>query len=151
MTAALPIDIPSRRPPPESARALTSNQLTVLAAVLLAVAALMSISIGSTGITLTALPRVVSSLVFGDGDAATAREQLVLVDIRLPRLLLGLFVGSALAVAGAMMQGMFRNPLADPYLLGLSGGAGLGAVVAIALHTGATWAVPLAAFAGALA
>ena len=53
-------------------------------------------------------------------DAATAREQLVLIDIRLPRTLLAMFVGASLAVAGAMMQGLFRNPLADPGLIGVS-------------------------------
>ena len=57
----------------------------------------------------------------------------MLIDIRLPRLLLGMFVGASLAVAGAMMQGMFRNPLADPGLVGVSSGAALAAVATIAL------------------
>ena len=56
----------------------------------------------------------------------------------------------ALSVAGASLQALVRNPLADPFLLGLSGGAGLGAVLAIALHVAGPWALPLAAFAGAL-
>jgi iron complex transport system permease protein len=72
-------------------------------------------------------------------------------DLRLPRALLALLVGGSLGVAGASLQSLVRNPLADPFLLGLSGGAGLGAVVAIALHLGGPWALPLAAFAGALA
>ena len=78
----------------------------------------------------------------GTHDAASAREQLVLFDIRLPRLLLGMFVGAALAVSGAMMQGMFRNPLADPGLVGVSSGAALAAVATIALGNGlaAPWA-----------
>ncbi len=70
--------------------------------------------------------------------------------LRLPRALLALLVGGSLAVAGASLQALVRNPLADPFLLGLSGGAGLGAVLAIALHTAGPWALPLAAFAGAL-
>jgi iron complex transport system permease protein len=77
----------------------------------------------------------------------------------LPRLLLGVFVGGSLAVAGAMMQGMFRNPLADPGLIGVSSGAALAAVATIALGNSlaAPWirafgayALPVAAFAGGI-
>lgn len=71
-------------------------------------------------------------------------------DLRAPRALLAFLVGGSLAVAGAGLQGLLRNPLADPFLLGLSGGAGLGAVIAIALGWGGPWGLPLAAFAGAL-
>ena len=71
-------------------------------------------------------------------------------DLRAPRAALGFLVGGSLAVAGAGLQAVVRNPLADPFLLGLSGGAALGAVVAIALDLAGLWAVPLAAFAGAL-
>jgi iron complex transport system permease protein len=71
--------------------------------------------------------------------------------LRLPRALLALLVGGALGLSGAALQALVRNPLADPLLLGLSGGAGLGAVLAIAFRVGGVWALPLAAFAGALA
>jgi iron complex transport system permease protein len=71
-------------------------------------------------------------------------------DLRLPRALLAFLVGGALATAGASLQGLLRNPLADPFLLGLSGGAGLGAVLAIALGGGGPWGLPAAAFAGAI-
>src|SRR4029077_17499044 len=71
-------------------------------------------------------------------------------DLRVPRALLGLLVGGSLAVSGAGLQALVRNPLADPFLMGLSGGAGLGAVAAIALRLPGPWALPLAAFAGAL-
>jgi iron complex transport system permease protein len=70
--------------------------------------------------------------------------------LRAPRVLLAFLVGGCLAVTGATLQALVRNPLADPYLLGLSGGAGVGAVLAIALHAGGAWAVPAAAFVGAL-
>ena len=70
--------------------------------------------------------------------------------LRLPRAILAFLVGGSLALAGAGLQALVRNPLADPFLLGLSGGAGLGVVVAIALHLASPWALPLAAFAGAL-
>ena len=71
-------------------------------------------------------------------------------DLRLPRVILGFLLGGSLAVSGASLQALLRNPLADPYLLGLSGGAGLGAVLAIALGGPFAWAVPAAAFVGAL-
>jgi iron complex transport system permease protein len=71
-------------------------------------------------------------------------------ELRVPRALLAFLVGGALGTAGASLQALVRNPLADPFLLGLSGGAGLGAVTAIALGLQGTWALPLAAFAGAL-
>ncbi len=71
-------------------------------------------------------------------------------DLRAPRAVLGFLVGGSLAVAGAGLQAVVRNPLADPFLLGLSGGAGLGAVAAIACDLPGPWGVPLAAFAGAL-
>jgi iron complex transport system permease protein len=134
--------------------------MLMAAALALALAAFLSLSIGSTGITLSALPRVITSLLTGHADATTAREQLVLLDIRLPRLLLGAFVGAALAVSGAMMQGMFRNPLADPGLIGVSSGAALAAVATIALGNtlAAPWtkafgvyALPVSAFAGGFA
>lgn len=72
-------------------------------------------------------------------------------DLRLPRALLAFLVGGGLAACGAALQALVRNPLADPYLLGLSGGAGLGAVLAIAAGVGGAWSVPLAAFLGAVA
>jgi ABC-type Fe3+-siderophore transport system permease subunit len=88
------------------------------------------------------------------GPAHVALADLTSSDIvrtlRVPRALLALLVGGSLAVAGTSLQALVRNPLADPFLLGLSGGAGLGAVLALALHVGGPWALPLAAFAGAL-
>lgn len=126
----------------------------------LCVAAFLSLSIGATGITLASLPRVLTAMLTGRYEADVAREQLVLIDIRLPRLLLGMFVGASLAVAGTMMQGMFRNPLADPGLVGVSSGAALAAVATIAFGNGlaAPWmkafgayALPAAAFLGGVA
>jgi iron complex transport system permease protein len=70
-------------------------------------------------------------------------------ELRVPRVLLAFLVGGSLSIVGASLQALLRNPLADPYLLGLSGGAGLGAVLAIALNPAWPWAVPAAAFAGA--
>lgn len=80
----------------------------------------------------------------------TAPNAEIVRDLRLPRALLGFLLGGTLAVSGASLQALLRNPLADPYLLGLSGGAGLGAVLAIAGHLPMAWGVPAAAFVGAL-
>src|SRR5947208_16665893 len=89
------------------------------------------------------------------GPAAVPLSELLRSDIvwnlRAPRALLAFLVGGSLGVAGAGLQALVRNPLADPFLLGLSGGAGLGAVVAIALPVPGPWALPIAAFVGALA
>jgi iron complex transport system permease protein len=78
----------------------------------------------------------------------------IIIDFRLPRVLLAGLVGAALAVAGATYQGLFRNPLADPYLLGVSSGAGLGATIAMLIPFTLPWmafgAVPLFAFIGAI-
>lgn len=81
-----------------------------------------------------------------DADAAP-----IVRTLRAPRVLLAFLVGGSLAVSGAALQALVRNPLADPYLLGLSGGAGLGAVVAIALALQWAWAIPAAAAVGSLA
>jgi iron complex transport system permease protein len=80
----------------------------------------------------------------------TEVEQRVLFDIRLPRVVMGALVGAVLAVAGASYQGVFRNPLADPYLLGVAAGAGLGATLALA-WTGNEALVAPFALAGGLA
>ncbi|MGH7591515.1 MAG: FecCD family ABC transporter permease [Gemmatimonadales bacterium] len=72
-------------------------------------------------------------------------------DLRAPRVVLGFLIGGSLAVCGASLQALVRNPLADPYLLGLSGGAGLGAVIAIAAGATGAWSVPIAAFVGTVA
>ena len=95
-----------------------------------------------------ALPpgEVWSGLVRSDAPAS-----LIVRNLRVPRVLLAFLVGGGLGVCGAALQALVRNPLADPYLLGLSGGAGLGAVLAIAARPGSGWPVPLAAFAGAVA
>jgi iron complex transport system permease protein len=83
----------------------------------------------------------------------TDRELGILQVIRFPRVILGVVVGAALALSGAAYQGVFRNPLADPYLLGVAAGAGLGATLAIVAGGGDGFVVPLiplAAFVGAV-
>jgi iron complex transport system permease protein len=78
----------------------------------------------------------------------------ILMDIRMPRVLVGAAVGASLALAGAAAQGLLMNPLADPYILGVSSGAAFGAVTAMTTHLGEWWGgfgIPAAAFAGATA
>lgn len=90
------------------------------------------------------------SLLVGSAQNPTSE---IVFEIRLPRALLAALVGAGLATAGALLQALLQNPLADPYVLGISGGAALGGVIALALG-GGLWlggaAVPLIAFAGAL-
>ena len=96
------------------------------------------------------LGTVVQTLFGGSVDPAQAN---ILWSLRFPRVVLGVLVGGTLAICGAAYQGVFRNPLADPYLLGAAAGASLGATLAIAFAPGKTILgfnfVPLAAFAGA--
>ena len=80
----------------------------------------------------------------------TEREIAIVTELRLPRVVLGLLVGAMLALAGGCYQGVFRNPLADPYLLGVAAGAGLGVTAAIAHVRRPGRSLPLAAFAGAV-
>ncbi|WP_420639655.1 FecCD family ABC transporter permease [Candidatus Poriferisocius sp.] len=92
--------------------------------------------------------------LLGLESSLSATQHDILFQIRLPRLALGLLVGGSLGLAGATYQGVFRNPLADPYLLGVSAGAGFGAVLALGFGLDLGWGpfdtVPAAAFVGAL-
>jgi iron complex transport system permease protein len=103
----------------------------------------IGIAIGPTPIDPITAVRALAS-------AADDPTTTIIRDLRVPRVLLAFLVGGSLGVTGAALQALVRNPLADPYLLGLSGGAGLGAVVAITLGLTSAWAVPLAALLGAL-
>lgn len=85
-------------------------------------------------------------LITADHSAATAKAGQILFDLRLPRLLAGLLVGAALAAAGSVYQVMFRNPLVSPDILGVSAGAGLGAILAIYLNLNIIF-IELSAFA----
>src|SRR5690625_1269709 len=98
---------------------------------------------------------LLASVPFGLAESPLSELQTaVLVELRLPRVVLGALVGGLLASAGAAYQGVFRNPLADPYLLGAASGAGLGATLVLAFGAEVMDApravVPVAAFAGAL-
>ena len=114
---------------------------------LLPLAVGLCLLVGLSAGTVSLTPVEVWHGLWRSGTTASA----IVRDLRAPRVLLAFFVGGSLAVCGAALQAMIRNPLAEPYLLGLSGGAGLGAVIAIASRATGAWAVPVAAFLGALA
>lgn len=116
-------------------------------------AALLGVFVGPAGLpargVLLALADGLPGIAVDHG--LTASQYAVLWQIRLPRVVLGALVGGTLAIAGAAYQGVFRNPLADPYLLGVSSGAGLGATAMIVSGMAATtFAVPIAAFVGGI-
>ena len=128
-----------------------------LLAVLLAAAAVAAIGVGSTGIAWGTVVRVLAARALPAGwvdlGGTTEAEQLIVWLIRTPRVVVAALVGGALAVAGTQMQGVFRNPLAEPSVIGISQGAALGAVVTFVsgLAAAAVFWLPLFAFAGALA
>ncbi|WP_455270645.1 FecCD family ABC transporter permease [Rhizobium herbae] len=134
-------------------------QLLIL--VLIMVAAAMFAASIMTGAADASLSNVLRWLVGMEGaeQALSVRDRIIILDIRLPRAVLGLMVGASLAVSGAVMQGLFRNPLADPGLVGVSSGASLGAVLLIVLGSSffgplfaifGFYALPVAAFVGGL-
>ncbi|WBU52200.1 iron ABC transporter permease [Paracoccus sp. SCSIO 75233] len=133
-------------------RRYLGRKLSLVLTILLFVLALLSLGHGASGIS---APAILADWLAGRDIAAT--DRVILLNIRLPRLLTGILVGAALAVSGAIMQGLFRNPLADPGLLGVSAGASLGAISAIVLGSVLPagfaalfgwYLVPAAAFAG---
>jgi iron complex transport system permease protein len=102
------------------------------------------ISVGTGAIHIP--PGDVLNAIGGSGDASTIA---IVRNLRLPRIALGLFVGASLAMSGGALQGTLRNGLAEPYLLGVSGGAAVGAVIAFAFGLSSSGIVAIAAFAGA--
>jgi len=109
----------------------------------LAVALLLSLLAGS----LTLSPAELLAVLLGRAESPT--HAAIVLKIRLPRALLAALVGAALGASGSAFQAVLRNPLADPYILGVSGGAALGAVAALTLGFSSPLLLPAAAFAGA--
>ena len=139
---------------------LESSRLTSKALLVGLGAVAVAVTLGlTTGPVPLRFDRVILELLDGipgltiDSGLSEAHQAIV-NKLRLPRVVLGLLAGATLSLSGAAYQGAFRNPLADPYLLGVAAGAGLGATVAITQDwgdgAGFTDLVPLAAFAGAL-
>ena len=114
----------------------------ILLVVALVIGALVALVFGTIDLTVA---QVWHGLI-GDGERTSV---LIVRDLRLPRTMLAILVGAGLGVSGASLQGVLRNPLAEPYLLGVSGGAAVGAVTAVSFGLAFAF-VPLAAFAGAI-
>jgi iron complex transport system permease protein len=131
------LTVPFRAAQGEGDRSLQGMFVLCALVVLLLASTLVSLSSGPTGVGLAELWAYAS----GTSQNLSAQDLVVLEAVRLPRTGLGILVGAGLAVSGAMMQGLFRNPLADPGIVGVTSGAALAAVVAIVL--GPTLLAPL--------
>ncbi|MGH3860210.1 FecCD family ABC transporter permease [Actinokineospora sp.] len=137
---------------------MTRARLTpaVLATALLVLVASVVVStlLGAAGLGWTRVIREIVAQLTGGVSPLSEREAAIVWQVRFPRVLQAGLVGAALAVSGAAYQGVFRNPLADPYLLGAAAGAGMAAtLVVVTAPSAAGWIIgplPLAAFAGAL-
>lgn len=120
-------------------------QITASAAAALLIACLLAVSFGPVNLNFGSIIRTLLGLPNG----LENEDRTLLLELRLPRVVLGALVGAALATSGAVYQSVFRNPLADPYLLGAASGAGLGATVAITNGGGNLHALlPIFAFLG---
>jgi len=126
MTSAPPGSRPLERSPAKRLRALSFVAINVLLLLALFIAMLVSVSIGAIHIPIRAMLATLAR-----GTPLTETQHTILFSIRLPRILASAVVGAALSVSGLMFQGLFRNPMADPYIIGASGGAGIGAAIGI--------------------
>lgn len=122
---------------------LRSLGIQFLLLIILIVLAFLSLAVGSAGYT---LQEIIEGL-FAKG-SSTVRD--IVIHLRLPRILIAVFVGACLASSGALLQAVMRNPLADPGIIGVSSGAGTAATTVLLIFPNAAAAVPLSAFVGAL-
>ena len=114
---------------------------------LLVAGGFIALSLGSVPVPL----KSIAGSLTGDASVSPA-ERTIILDIRLPRVLLAIIVGAGLSVAGLVFQALLRNPLAEPYILGISSGGTVGAVLAMTFAGGASaFSAPLASFAGSAA
>jgi iron complex transport system permease protein len=133
----------------------TANRPYLINLLLLSCALVLSVGVGSIFISPGALLKVLAFQVSGAAlpDWVPASYVTIIFSLRLPRTILIALTGAALSGSGAAYQGLFRNPLADPYLIGVASGAGLGAVIAMTLSASYTtlglFVIPMAAFLGA--
>jgi iron complex transport system permease protein len=121
-----------------------------LAVVLLA-CMVLALKLGAVPISVTDLVLNLGRVAIGQSDQLPTEYRLIVFDLRLPRILLGILVGAALSVSGASFQAMLRNPLADPFILGVSSGAAVGSILATLLAPRFALITPLGAFLGAIA
>lgn len=119
--------------------------------VTLIVCAAGALAIGSEHVAFSQIFTALMGKLTGAESTLSREQEVIVFSLRLPRIALAIGVGAALAMAGASFQALLRNPLADPYVLGVSGGAALGSILAILLAAEVAFAQPLFGFAGALA
>lgn len=121
--------------------------------VALVVAVAFAIGVGTVGVPIDQVLRVVTAHLWGDTTGLDALTNQIVWDFRTPRVLLAAITGAGLSLAGVCLQTLVRNPLADPYVFGVSSGASLGAVIAMTAGSGAVAAIGVAgsAFVGSLA
>ena len=135
-------------------RALTPRRLLLTCALLvlaLLVVVFFCLKFGTRSISLYDLALLLFRTVMGQGDQVSSEFRLIVLEIRWPRILLAMIVGAALSVSGASFQALLRNPLADPYVLGISSGAALGSILSLIWASQLPGTTPFGAFAGALA
>ncbi|NMD04949.1 MAG: iron ABC transporter permease, partial [Deltaproteobacteria bacterium] len=110
----------------------------------------VSLALGSVHIDAGALLRFLGKVLTGKV-SIESQEELIIFSVRLPRILFAGVVGAVLSLGGVVFQALLRNPLADPYILGISGGSALGAIIGIVIGAGSFYlGIPLLAFCGAL-
>ncbi|PZX20399.1 iron complex transport system permease protein [Breznakibacter xylanolyticus] len=114
------------------------------------ITAVVGASVGASHIPAIEIIKAMWNVFSGSVDPEDASTHLILFDIRLPRLVLAFIAGAALAPVGAAMQALFRNPMADPYVMGVSSGASVGAAIAIVTGITASFGISLSAFTGAM-
>lgn len=125
-------------------------RISVLLLLLFAAICLISLGLGAISIAPSDVVAAILSVLTGKTPAAPA-DALILFSVRLPRILFAGIVGAALSLGGVVFQALLRNPLADPYVLGISGGSALGAIIGIVLGASSFYlGVPALAFGGAL-
>src|SRR5271167_3554071 len=105
----------------------------ILGAILFAVV-VIALKMGAVPVSLYGLVRDLFHVALGQASQLSSEHQLIVFNIRLPRIFLSIFVGASLSVAGASFQALLRNPLADPYVLGVSSGASVGAILALIIE-----------------
>lgn len=137
-------------------KSLYFNVIVFVTVTLLMVILLVAMMIGPSHIESLALVQILLNIIFETQFAGVfvdiaSWQQTVVYQVRLPRVIIAGLVGASLSLSGAVLQGLFRNPLASPSILGVSSGASLGAIIAIFLGLAASnmWSLPLFAFIGA--
>src|SRR5215831_15941414 len=142
---------PAPSPAPVTLGRVRLGRAITVAGVVLLLAVVAGVAIGPAGLTpAQVIDALAARLPWHPHTGLPALDVDIVWKIRLPRVVLGVLVGSMLAGGGAAYQGVFRNPLADPYLLGVAAGAGLGAT-AVIISGGHQALLPVAAFGGAVA